>query len=142
MAKRDNPTAARALADWARHGFTNDAAHRLSDTYKVSTRTLWRWKDALDNDNELSQLFRDRMNDALDQDWAAELDGALREIITRIRELVADENDLAKVTAAFEKLSEVLITREVFGVAVDGQQDPTTTEARRDPPPHRSLTTN
>lgn len=132
MAKRDNRTAARALADWARQGFTNEAAQQLSDTYKVSVRTLWRWKDALDTDSELSQLFRDRANDALDQDWAAELNEALREIVGRIRALVQNEADLAKVVAAFEKLSEVMIAREVFGVAANGQPDSTVAEAGRD----------
>lgn len=130
MARRDNRLAARALADWARQGFTESAIDNLRARYGVARRTLWNWKAALDDDPELARIFRDRLNDALDQDWAAELDQALREVIARIRELVATEDDLAKVVAAFEKFSEVLITREVLGVAANAEQNPSDAEAR------------
>lgn len=122
MAKRDNHKAARALADWAQHGFTRATENKIADTYGINTRTLWRWKDALDDDNELSALFRARLNDALDQDWASHLGEALVELIQRIREL-ADQPDtpLRDVTEAFRALSEVAITREVLRGAADAQ---------------------
>jgi hypothetical protein len=142
MSRRDNRLAARALADWARQGFTEAATTEIRARYGVARRTLWNWKAALDDDPELAQHFRDRLNDALDQDWTHELDAALREIITRIRALVETETDLANVVAAFEKFSEVLITREVLGVAADARSDSAGAEARRDAQESDSLGPN
>ena len=119
MARRDNHQAARALAEWAQHGFTRAAADQIAATYKVSPRTVWNWKAALDTDSELAALFRARLNDILDKDWAAHLDEALAELVQRIRALAADEPDLAKVVDAFRALSEVAITREVLRGADD-----------------------
>ena len=114
--RRDNHQAARALADWARHGFTRASEEQIADTYKVATRTLWRWKDALETDTELSALFRDGINEHLTRDWADELDEALRETITRLRALISTCESLTEVTEAFKALSEIAITREVLNV--------------------------
>ena len=119
MARRDNARAARALAEWALEGFREAAVAKLTATYEVSPRTLWNWKKALDSDSELAGLFRARLNDILDKDWAAHLDEALAELVQRIRALAADEPDLAKVVDAFRALSEVAITREVLRGADD-----------------------
>ncbi|HEX7002014.1 MAG TPA: hypothetical protein VF164_10020 [Trueperaceae bacterium] len=119
MARRDNHQAARALAEWALEGFREAVARQIADTYGIATRTLWRWKSALDEDTELSGLFRDRLNDILDRDWAAHLTDALAELVQRIRTLAADEPDLGKVVEAFRALSEVEITREVLRGATD-----------------------
>lgn len=114
MARRDNHTAARALAEWAQNGFGRAAADQIAATYKVSPRTVWNWKAALDTDSELAALFRARLNDILDRDWAAHLNDALAELVTRIRALATDETDLTKIVEAFRALSEVEITREVL----------------------------
>lgn len=119
MARRDNHQAARALAEWAREGFGRAAADQIAATYKVSPRTVWNWKAALDTDSELAALFRARLNDILDKDWAAHLTDALAELVQRIRTLAADEPDLGKVVEAFRALSEVEITREVLRGADD-----------------------
>lgn len=122
MAKRDNHAAARALADWAREGFTEAAARPITDKYNITTRTLWRWKAALDTDSELSGLFRDRLNDALNKDWATHLDEALTELVQRIRELANDPDaGLGPVVDAFRALSEVQITREVLRGVADAE---------------------
>ncbi len=121
MARRDNHQAARALADWAREGFREAAARQITETYGVTVRTLWNWKKALDDDSELAGLFRARLNDILDLDWAAHLDEALAELVQRIRALAADEIDLGKVVEAFRALSEVEITREVLRGASDAE---------------------
>jgi methyl-accepting chemotaxis protein len=132
MARRDNRLAARALAEWARQGFARTVERQIADSYEVSTRTLWRWKDALDNDTELSALFRERVNDYLDRDWAAHLDEALAETVQRLRDLIAESNDLAGVVEAFKALSEVAITREVLSGAVDADARAADAEARRE----------
>lgn len=119
MARRDNHQAARALAEWAREGFGRAAADQIAATYKVAPRTVWNWKAALDTDSELAALFRARLNDILDKDWAAHLTDALAELVQRIRTLAADEPDLGKVVEAFRALSEVEITREVLRGADD-----------------------
>jgi AcrR family transcriptional regulator len=129
VAKRDNRQAARALADWARDGFRRATEQQIADKYGVASRTLWRWKDALDDDPELSALFRDRLNDVLDTDWAASLDEALVETITRLRYLIASTDDLQAATEAFKALSEVALTREVLRGAVDAVEDRDTAQA-------------
>lgn len=119
MARRDNARAARALAEWALEGFREAAVAKLTATYEVAPRTLWNWKKALDTDSELAALFKARLNDILDRDWAAHLTDALAELVQRIRTLAADEPDLGKVVEAFRALSEVEITREVLRGATD-----------------------
>ena len=139
MARRDNARAARALAEWALEGFGRAAADQIAATYKVAPRTVWNWKAALDTDSELAALFRARLNDILDKDWAAHLDEALAELVQRIRALAADEPDLAKVVDAFRALSEVAITREVLRGADDavshrGHEAASGEDARPRPP--------
>jgi len=142
MARRDNRLAARALADWAQHGFTENAAKHLSDKYSVSVRTLWRWKDALDDDPELSGLFRDRLNDYLDGDWTQHLHAALRETVNRMRDLIKTEDDLEKVVTAFQALGEVELTRVMLGGDANASADSASAEARRDPETQTALGPN
>lgn len=132
MAKRDNRLAARALAEWAHDGFREAAVKKLSATYEVAPRTLWNWKKALDKDTELAGLFRDRLNDYLDRDWAVHLDQALAETVERLRTLISTSDDLAGVVEAFKALSEVAITREVLSGAVDADTHSADAEARRE----------
>ena len=139
MARRDNHLAARALADWARDGFREATIGTITDTYGVTSRTLWRWKKALDTDTELSGLFRARLDDLLDRDWAQELDTAIAESIERLRALIAGSTDLSEVVEAFRALAEVALTREVLrgdadadsSAAVEGAPGQ---GARRSPP--------
>ena len=121
MAKRDNHQAARALADWARHRFARSQERHIADTYGVAPRTLWRWKDALDDDDELSALYRAAVQAHVTSDWAELLDEALRTAIARLLDLIAVERDLAKVTEAFAKLSEVAIAKEMLRGALNGE---------------------
>lgn len=124
MAKRDNNHAARALADWARTGFARGTAQTIADTHKVSTKTLTRWKHALNDDPELSAKFRDLLNDLLNADWVAHLNDALREL-TEIMRSKAKEADasLAMVTDAFRALSDVVLTREVLALDDGDESD-------------------
>ena len=134
MAKRDNPLAARALAHWARDGFSEATINHITESYGVTSRTLWNWKKALDTDQELSGLFRERLDNLLNRDWAAQLDAALAETVERIRTLIQDAPDLTPVVEAFRALSEVAITREVL--RGDANADTHTTHngaARQDP---------
>lgn len=121
MAKRDNHQAARALADWAQEGFREAHLKRITETYGITARTVWNWKAALDTDPELAGLFRERLNDLLDKDWAAHLGEALSELVERIRTLAATEDSLAAVVEAFRALSEVEITREVLSGAANAE---------------------
>jgi hypothetical protein len=122
MAKRDNRLAARALADWARHRFARSQETAIADKYGVATRTLWRWKDALDDDPELSALYKQAVERHLDGDWANQLDGALGDAIAKLRELIQASESLEDVTEAFAKLSEVAIAKEMLHGALTGQQ--------------------
>ena len=133
--RRDNHLAARALAEWARHRFARSQEATIADTYGVSARTLWRWKDALDTDPELSALWRAAVQAHVTGDWADQLDAALQAAITRLLELIAIETDLAKVTEAFAKLSEVAIAKEMLRGALAGE--PTGAAATRNGTNHR-----
>lgn len=119
--RRDNHKAARALAEWARHGFTRATEQQIADTYEIAVRTLWRWKDALDTDPELSALFRDLLNDHLNRTWSDHLDAALTASITRMLDLIRTSHKLNEVTEAFRALSEIAITREVLHAATHGE---------------------
>lgn len=121
MPKRDNHQAARALADWSQHRFARSKETAIADAYGVSARTLWRWKDALDSDKELSALWRQAVQTHVTREWADQLDEALRATITRILTLMQDEPDLSKVTEAFAKLSEVAIAKEMLRGALASQ---------------------
>jgi hypothetical protein len=124
MAKRDNHLAARALTDWARHRFASSQAAEIAATYGVGTRTVWNWKNALDDDQELAALYRQAIQAHVTSDWADQLDAALQAAITRLLELIAIERDLAKVTEAFAKLSEVAIAKEMLRGALTGEPAP------------------
>lgn len=127
--RRDNHQAARALADWAQHRFARSKETAIADTYGVSARTLWRWKDALDDDPELSALYRAAVQAHVTRGWADQLDEALRTAITRLLDLMQIEPDLAKVTEAFAKLSEVAIAKEMLrGALADEQADGATAQ--------------
>ena len=143
MAKRDNQAAARALADWAREGFREAHVQKITATHKVAARTLWNWKKALDTDPELAGLFRDRLNDALNKDWATHLDEALTELVQRIRTLASDdEATLNAVVDAFRALSEVHITREVLRGAADAEPHRSYEAPRRETPANGATTLN
>lgn len=120
--RRDNHQAARALADWARHRFARAQDKPIAATYGVSPRTLWNWKAALDDDPELAALYRTAVQAHVTSDWADLLDEALRTAITRLLDLIAVEDDLAKVTEAFAKLSEVAIAKEMLRGALASEQ--------------------
>ncbi len=120
MARRDNHQAARALADWARSGFARAQESALADTYGVSTRTLWRWKDALNDDSELSALYRDALQAHLTSDWSDHLNATLTAAITRMLELISVSDDLSAVNEAFAKLGEVALAKEMLSGALNG----------------------
>ena len=126
--RRDNHQAARALADWAQHRFGRPQERDIAATYGVSIRTLWNWKAALDDDSELAALYRTAVQTHVTREWADQLDDALRAAITRLLQLMSTESDLAKVTEAFAKLSEVAIAKEMLRGALAGQSDGRATE--------------
>lgn len=122
--RRDNHKAARALAEWARHGFSRATEQQIAESAGVTARTLWNWKDALTTDPELSALFRDRLNEHLNSHWADELDAAIRASISRMFDLIQSSDDLTEVTQAFVALSEVALTREVLHGAANADTVP------------------
>lgn len=138
--RRDNHTAARALADWARHRFARSQERDIAAAYGVGIRTLWNWKAALDDDPELAALYRTAVQAHVTSDWADQLDAALQATIARLLELIGSEMDLAKVTEAFAKLSEVAIAKEMLRGALAGEPDaaaaPRDGQDHRDPARH------
>lgn len=117
VARRDNRLAARALAEWALTSFNADDSESIASRFKVTARTLRNWRAAIEDDPELARIYRERLASMLDRHWAADLESALAETIARLRELVRATDYLGAVTSAFDKLSEVAITREVLGVS-------------------------
>ena len=107
--KRDNAKAARILVDAELTG--NATACRK---HEVTTRTLQRYRQALEHDTELSQFFAEHLRIAVQRHWADELDGALAATITRLRGLVEGSDDLHAVTGAFRALAELALTREAL----------------------------
>ena len=126
--RRDNHQAARALADWAQHRFARSYENRIADTYGVAPRTLWRWKDALDSDKELSALFKTAIQTHVTRDWADHLDATLTAAITKLLTLIEASDSLPDVTEAFAKLSEVAIAKEMLRGALNGE--PATSRAQ------------
>ena len=116
--KRDNAKAARVLVDAELTG--NATACRK---HEVTTRTLQRYRQALEHDTELSQLFAEHLRTAVERHWADELDDTMTATITRLRGLVEDSDDLHAVTGAFRALAELALTREALNLGADPADD-------------------
>lgn len=124
MNRRDNHTAARALAEWATKEFKRRHADALATKFDVAVSTLWNWKRALSEDPELRAIFNQYLNEMLNRDWATELNAALAEAINKMRQLIENSTDLKEVTEAFKALAEVGITREVLRSAANAEPHP------------------
>jgi transposase-like protein len=119
LPKHDRKTVGRALAEWAAFGYKRAVAETIADKYGVARTTLYRWRRELQNEPEIQTIRKTHANELLTHDWAAQLNAALMETITRIRELIAASTDLPAVTDAFKALSEIAVAREVLNVTTD-----------------------
>lgn len=128
MAKRDNHAAARALADAV---LTSD--RKAAEKHGITDRTLRNYRAALDDDPELSALFRATVNEALTRSWAEELDAGLRDLINQLRtradHLVHGVTGYVAITDAVRALGEIAVAREVLRAASDPDAAPATTGA-------------
>lgn len=115
---RDNAQAALALADWARTHFSTHTAAQVADTHRITTRTLWRWKAALDTNEQLSAAFHDAVEQHLRGDWSDALNDALHELITRMVALARQSGKLTEVTEAFRALADTATEREMLRAIV------------------------
>lgn len=114
MAKRNNPKAARALAEWSLSNFKWAQLPSLVENYGVARSTLERWHAALKTDDELKALFTDAKNELLKGNWAAQIDETLSEIVSRMRALAKESDSLPDLTGAFEKVADVAIAKEIL----------------------------
>lgn len=114
MAKRDNYLAARALAEWSLSNFKYASLPKISETYKVTTRTIENWLYALKEDSELSALYKENRELLLTGNWAAKIDETLSTIIDRMKALSEGSNSLPEVTLAFEKVADVSLAKEIL----------------------------
>ena len=140
--KYDREIMARAIAEWAAFGYKTSAADQLAHKYGVATTTIYRWRKEITHDPESEALHRQYVTALLQHDWTAQLNTALTEAITRIRELIIQSNDLPAVTDAFKALSEIAVAREVLNVTTDDRPNDATQENRARKQSPTSATTN
>jgi transcriptional regulator with XRE-family HTH domain len=128
--KHDRKTVGRALAEWAAFGYKRAVAETIADKYGVARTTLYRWRRELQNEPEIQTIRKTHANELSTRDWANQLNAALKEAITRIRELIAGSTDLPAVTEAFKALSEIAVAREVLNVTTDDRPNDAVEEDR------------
>lgn len=126
--KRDNARAARALVDAALLGDATACAK-----HEITSRTLQRYRAALETDEELSAFYAQLSRAVTTQNWATELNLTLTTAIRKQGDLIRDltgstADNISAVTGAIKALSEIAITRDVLGAgevddAGDGQPD-------------------
>ena len=126
--KRDNARAARALVDAALLGDATACAK-----HEITSRTLQRYRAALDSDEELSAFYAQLSRAVTTQNWATELNITLVTLVRKLGTMTRDlpgstAENISAVTGAVKVLSEIAITREVLGAgevddAGDGDAD-------------------
>lgn len=119
MATFDYERAAMILAEMP---FNDDAT--LSQRYKISIRTLERYRSRLRTDEKLA-AFVAAKKAALEREWANELAPAIREAIRFLQRAAreahpGDPNAIHAVAGALKILSEVSMTKEVIGARLAG----------------------
>lgn len=62
-------------------------ASSIAANFGINERTLWRWKNALETDDELSALYEKRLNEIYTRDWVEVLDTNLSAFLNRMLEL-------------------------------------------------------
>lgn len=116
MAKRDNKLAARILAEAV---LSTD--EKVAERHGVTRRTVVNYRNALNKDPELSQLFRETLDALLTRSWVDELDAGLREIINQIRAranaLPQNAEAYMAIVEAAKALGEIAVAREVLSAA-------------------------
>jgi hypothetical protein len=112
--ERDNEMAARVLAEWSIHSFVRSKLSAIAAKYDVAERSVWRWKNALEDDDNLSALYEQRVNELLNSDWLKKLEEALSLNMDRQMELTRVSKSLADVTESFKNLAEVKLTVEML----------------------------
>jgi hypothetical protein len=109
----DKDKAARALAQWALKQHRRAFASSVADSFEISERTLWRWKNSLEDDDELSALYEEKLNELCTQDWVQTLDQSMNAYLSRMLEL-APTAPLPDATEALKTLAEIKLTKEVL----------------------------
>lgn len=122
MARRDNTVAARALVE----AMLVKDDKKVAARHGITARTLTNWRAALAKDDELSAIFQDRLRDALNSSWVAELDTTLSSTLRSLRTHVEGLYEMTPesveaISTAFEAVSEIAIAREVLGLADTSQ---------------------
>lgn len=130
--KRNNERAARALVDAALFG-----DRKACKEHKITDRTLRNYRAALENDAELSALFRFYCKEATTNNWAEEIGATLSASARKLRELVEaadtpNPETIAAVTGAVSTLAEIAMTRDVL----KAQLEPESSTLANDPPTH------
>jgi hypothetical protein len=89
-----------------------------AEKHGVTTRSIRRWRDRLDDDRKLSALVRVKRKKA-EEDWAKELSTSIRAAINFLARAsqnanVKDPETIEAVTAALEVLTSVAMTKRVL----------------------------
>lgn len=120
--QRDNMKAAKALIDAAIQG---DAT--ACETHGITTRTLQRYRAALENDEELSLFYAQLSRTISTQSWADELNLTLTSAIRKQGEMIRGlkehtAENINATTNAIKALSEIAITRDVLASGGDDDE--------------------
>ena len=111
MSEFNAERAAQILAEAAISGNDRKTAKR----HGVSDRTLRGWRHRLLEDPHFAALFQERI-DEVELSWRADLVRTMRSGLRRARKLLAETDDLDKVTNLVDKLGGVGTAREALGV--------------------------
>jgi hypothetical protein len=109
----DRPKAAKALSEWGMKHFKRAFASSIAENYKITERTLWNWKSALERDHELSALYEEHLNALYSADWVGTLDKANGAYLMRLLELAPTATQ-EEARETFKVLAEMKLTKEVL----------------------------
>lgn len=134
VARRDNPKAARALAEAA---FSTDA--KVCERYGITLRTLQNWRAALKADPELSRLFAEAHAELERRDWGDEVSRTLSAAAQKLQALIlgAQSSDPETIRAVLEGvtgLAKIALTRELLQARMKGEGAPLSPRSQLVPP--------
>lgn len=125
--KRDNERAARALVDAVLYG-----DRTACEIHKITDRTLRRYREALESDEELSALFDELSTQAARLPWAQQIDLTLSGASAKLLDLIQKASNptpetIVAVTGAVQSLAEIAMTRDMLAARLR--------ESEPEPPP-------
>jgi transcriptional regulator with XRE-family HTH domain len=88
----------------------------------IGVRTLERWRAELETDPDLARAWR-QLRARIEDRFIGDAAHAFKAVARRIVELAADEADIRALTAAIEKLGEVLVSARGLPRATDEKDD-------------------